>query len=106
ITVCLLGLGEVVAAEQKLAWAAQLWGAAEAIREAVGIPIQPVDLADYDRSLSAARIHLGERAFAAAWAQGRSMTPEQALAAKGQKPIPTTTTTASRPTYPAGLTAR
>jgi len=29
----------------------------------------------------AARVHLGERAFAAAWAQGRTMTPEQALAA-------------------------
>jgi DNA-binding NarL/FixJ family response regulator len=34
------------------------------------------------------------------------MTPEQALAAKGQKPIPTPTTTAPPPTYPAGLTAR
>jgi len=35
------------------------------------------------------------------------MTPEQALAAKGQKPAPPTTTTISPPpTYPAGLTAR
>ena len=34
------------------------------------------------------------------------MTPEQALAAKGQKPNPTPTTTASALTYPAGLTAR
>ncbi len=107
IAVCLLGLGEVVAAQRQLAWAAQLWGAAEAIREAVGIPIRPVDLADYRRSVSAARVHLGERAFAASWAQGRSMTPERALAAQGQKPIPRSTTTVSPPpTYPAGLTAR
>jgi predicted ATPase/DNA-binding CsgD family transcriptional regulator len=106
IAMGLVGLGEVVAAQQKLAWAAQLWGAAEALRDAIGIPIPPVELASYERSVSAARVHLGERAFAAAWAQGRSMTPEQALAAKGQKPTPTPTTTASPPTYPDGLTAR
>ncbi len=35
------------------------------------------------------------------------MTPEQALAAQGQKPTPTPTTTMiPPPTYPAGLTAR
>jgi DNA-binding CsgD family transcriptional regulator/tetratricopeptide (TPR) repeat protein len=107
IAACLVGLGEVVAAQQKLAWAAQLWGAADALRDALGVPIPPVELADYERSFSAARVHLGERAFAAAWAQGRSMTPEQALAAQGQKPIPTPTTTMiPPPTYPAGLTAR
>ena len=104
--VFLVELGEVVAAQQKLAWAAQLWGAAEALRDAFGVPIPLFQRADYERSLSAARVHLGERAFAAAWAQGRSMTPEQALAAKGQKPTPTPTTAASPPTYPDGLTAR
>ncbi len=107
IAVYLVGLGEVVAAQRQLAWAVQLWGAAEAIRDAIGVPIPPVELADYERSLSAARAHLGERAFAAAWSQGRSMTPQQALAAKGQKPAPSPTTTVSPPpTYPAGLTAR
>ena len=104
--VFLVELGDVVAAQQKLAWAAQLWGAAEAIRDAFGVPIPLAQRADYERSLSAARVHLGERAFAAAWAQGRSMTPEQALSAKGQKPTPMPTTTASPPTYPDGLTAR
>jgi DNA-binding CsgD family transcriptional regulator len=107
IATCLLGLGEVVAAQQKLAWAAQLWGTADALRDALGVPIPPVELADYERSLSAARVHLGERAFAAAWSQGRSMTPEQTLAAQGQKPIQMPTTTMiPPPTHPAGLTAR
>src|SRR5712691_7809549 len=106
ISACLVGLGEVVAAQQKLAWAAQIWAAAEALRDALGVPIPPVELADYERSLSAARVHLGERAFTAAWAQGRAMTPEQALAAQGQKPAPTSATTVVPPTYPAGLTAR
>ena len=109
IAMGLVGLGEVVAAQHKLAWAAQLWGAADALRDAIGVPIPPVELADYERSVSSARVHLGERAFAAAWAQGQSMTPEQALAAKGQKPTPiptTTTTTAPTLAYPDGLTAR
>ena len=105
--ICLLGLGEVVAAQRQLAWAAQLWGAADILRDTIGVPIPPIELADYERALSAARVHLGERAFAAAWSQGRSMTPEQAVAAQGQKPIPSSTTIATLlPIYPAGLTAR
>jgi predicted ATPase/DNA-binding CsgD family transcriptional regulator len=104
--VCLVELAEVVAAQRQLAWAAQLWGAAEALRDAFGVPIPLVQRTDYERSVSAARVHLGERAFAAAWAQGRPMTPEQALAAKGQKPTPMPTTAASPPKYPDGLTAR
>jgi DNA-binding CsgD family transcriptional regulator len=107
IAACLLGLGEVVAAQHRLAWAAQLWGVAEAIRDAGGLAIPPVEVADYERSVSTARVHLGEKTFAAAWAQGRSMTPQQALAAQGQKPTPSpTATVAPSPTYPAGLTAR
>jgi predicted ATPase/DNA-binding CsgD family transcriptional regulator len=104
----LVGVGEVVAAQHKLAWAAQLWGAADALRDALGVPIPPIERADYERSLSAARVHLGERAFAAAWAQGRAMTPQQALAAQGHKPTPTLTPamTPSPQVYPAGLTAR
>jgi DNA-binding CsgD family transcriptional regulator len=107
IAMGLVGLGEVVAAQRQLAWAAQLWGAADTLRDAIGVPIPPVELADYERTLSAARVHLGERAFAAAWAQGRTMTPGQALAAQGQKPAPPPSTTVTpSPTYPAGLTTR
>jgi hypothetical protein len=40
----------------------------------------PVECASYKRAVSAARAYLGEQAFAAAWSQGREMTPEQALA--------------------------
>jgi len=102
----LVGLGEVVAAEHKLAWAAQLWGAADALRDTLGVPIPPIERAEYERLLSATRVHLGERAFAAAWAQGRAMTPRQALAAQGHKPTPTPSATPSPQAYPAGLTAR
>ncbi len=107
IAACLVGVGEVAAAQQQLAWAAQLWGAAEVLRDTLGVPIPPIEVADYERLLSAVRVRLGERAFAAAWAQGRAMTPGQALAAKGQKPNPTPATTVTpSATYPARLTAR
>ncbi len=107
------GLADVVAAQGDSAWAARLWGMAEALRKAMRTPIPPVYCADYDRSVAAACTRLGEKAFAAAWAQGRTMTPEQALAAQGPVTIPEEssgmlqpTTAKTPPTYPAGLTAR
>jgi hypothetical protein len=61
--------------------AIQLWGVAEALREAIGAPMYPVDQAEYASAITAARAQMGEAAFAAAWAEGRQLTPEQALAA-------------------------
>ncbi len=110
---CLEGLAEVAKREGKPVWAARLWGAAEALREAIGEPIPPIERADYERSVTAARAQLGEQAFAAAWAEGRTMTPEQALAAREPATAPTpaiagqpSTLLRARVTYPDGLTAR
>jgi len=101
------GLADVVAIQGESLWTARLLGSAETLREARGTPIPPVYRASYERSVAAARDRLGEKAFAAAWAQGRTMTPEQALAAEGQPLLPTPNPPA-RPaaTYPDGLTAR
>jgi tetratricopeptide (TPR) repeat protein len=82
IATCLEGLASVVAAQGELVRAARLWGTAESLRDAMGIPIPPVYRADYERSVSAALTQLGEQAFAAAWAEGCSVSPEQALAAQ------------------------
>ena len=79
---CLEGLASVVAAQGELSWAIHLWGAAEALREAIGAPIPPVERPAYESSVAAARAQLGEKPFAAAWAEGRLMTPEQALATR------------------------
>jgi DNA-binding CsgD family transcriptional regulator len=75
-----------------------------ASREAIGTLIPPVYRTVYEQAVAAACTQLGERAFAAAWAEGRSMTLEQVLAARGQVTLPAP----SRPTvsYPDGLTAR
>src|SRR5439155_9226631 len=58
--------------------AARLWGAAEALREFLGLPLPPNEREEYDRHRSTVREALGEEAFAGAWAEGRTMTPEQA----------------------------
>jgi len=78
----LTGLARVVAMQGEPAWAVRLWGCAEALREAIGAPVQPVERADYDRAVAAVRAHLGEDAFGATWAQGRTLTAEQSLASK------------------------
>lgn len=114
IATCLEGLAGVVAVQGELVWAGQLWGAAEALREAEGEPIFPVYRAEYERVVSAAREALGEQAFAAAWATGRTMTPREALAAQEKversQPIPiervSTLPAKSGATYPDGLSAR
>jgi non-specific serine/threonine protein kinase len=59
--------------------AAQLTGAAEALRESIGAPLAPAGRADYDHTVAAAREGLGEKAFASVWAEGRTMTLEQAI---------------------------
>ena len=59
--------------------AARVFGAAEALREAIGAPVPPVERPDYDRAVAAARAQLGEVAFSSGWAEGRAMTLEQAM---------------------------
>jgi predicted ATPase/class 3 adenylate cyclase/DNA-binding CsgD family transcriptional regulator len=107
-------LAEVVAAQGERAWAMRLWGAEATLRETMGSPLPPIYRAGYEHAVAAARAHLGEQAFAAAWAEGRAMTPEQALAARISVTIPklalaepsSTPLATSLPTYPGGLTVR
>jgi predicted ATPase/DNA-binding CsgD family transcriptional regulator len=114
---CLQGLGEVVAAQGHLAWAAQLWGAAEAFHEITFGLVAAIVRPAYEHAVTRVRSQLGEPVFAAAWAKGRTMTPEQVLAEEEvtllsppmapelSQAQPSTAPTTS-PGYPAGLTAR
>jgi predicted ATPase len=80
IVPCLEGLGAVLAGQEKAAKAveaARLWGAAEALREAIGAPLPPVYRAGYERAVAAARAQLGEGAFATAWDEGQTMPLDQ-----------------------------
>jgi predicted ATPase/DNA-binding CsgD family transcriptional regulator len=104
IAFSLQGLAAAVTTQSEPTWAARLWGAAEALREAIGTLIPPVYRTVYEQAVAAARTQLGERAFAAAWAEGRSMTLEQVLVARGLVTLPTLPKRAA--SYPDGLTAR
>ncbi len=86
VTAALEGLASVVAVEGEPRWAAQLWGAAESLREELGVPMLPHEHADYERAVAATHTHLSEEAFATAWDEGGRMAPEQALDAQG-KPL-------------------
>src|SRR5207302_2106787 len=106
IATCLEGLGAVETAQEAPLKAARLWGTAEALREAIDAPMPPLDRADYEQALAAAHTALGEEAFASAWAEGRTMTPEQALVVLGpttpQEPpaVPQRTTLVKPPRRP------
>jgi predicted ATPase len=73
------GLASVAATQGALRWAAQLWGAAEALREAIAVPRLPVDRVGYEQAVAAARAQLGEDTFAAVWQEGRTMKLEQVI---------------------------
>jgi predicted ATPase/DNA-binding CsgD family transcriptional regulator len=85
--------------------ATRFWAAAEALREEIGAPLENVERTKHEALIATARKALGEAAFANAWAEGRKLTPDQALeawrmlgAASVPEPIET-------PARLAGLTA-
>ena len=67
-------------ARVKVEQAARLWGTDEALREAAALPIWPDMQPIYDRAVAAARAQCDEATFAAAWAAGRAMPLDQAIA--------------------------
>jgi DNA-binding NarL/FixJ family response regulator len=75
----LLGLAGVAAGRGEPVCAARLWGSSEALQEATGSSVADSPFVrsqyDYEGLLAAARSRLDE----AAWAEGRAMTPEQAV---------------------------
>jgi tetratricopeptide (TPR) repeat protein len=72
-------LGYVADATGRSEHAARLWGAAERLREASGLIMDAFERDTHERALASARA-LGEERFAAAWAAGRALTLEQAIA--------------------------
>jgi hypothetical protein len=82
-------LAILAAAQQQPRKAARLWGAAEALREAINAPLPAAYQRDYEPYLAEARAGLGEAAYTAAWAEGRAMPLEQALAVFDEQEAPT-----------------
>jgi tetratricopeptide (TPR) repeat protein len=73
-------LADVAAAQHQFMHAARLFGAAEALREGTGYAVESLNRSAYACSVAMIRARLGEASFSAAWAAGRAMTLEQAIA--------------------------
>lgn len=79
IACCLAGLAEVAAATKRPERAAGLFGAADALLDAIGAVLDPVDRLEYDRNLEQTRAQLGRAAFETAHAVARVMSLEDAI---------------------------
>jgi predicted ATPase/DNA-binding CsgD family transcriptional regulator/transcriptional regulator with XRE-family HTH domain len=102
IAPCLIWLGIILVARGQPTHAARLWGAAERVGEPLGVSgkdlfdlplhreLDPASRAYSAQAETTARTQLGEAAFAAAWAEGRSLPLEQVVAAAHQEMYPAT----------------
>jgi len=84
------GLAAVMAIQGEPERAVRFMSAAQEGREAIGTPLQSLLQAIHELTISSVRAQLGDQAYATAWAEGRTMTPEQALAAQWPAAMPTT----------------
>ena len=81
-------------ARHQLKRAARLFAAAE-VRYDLNKQMSPDQRDDYKRTVDSLRSRLGEKAFTAAWAEGRKMTLEQILATPDELETPERVTLAS-----------
>ncbi len=77
---CLPGLAAVAAARGRTREAVRLFGAVEALLEQLGTSLERNERADYDRYVAAVRTELDQAAFDTAWAEGRNLSLDQAVA--------------------------
>jgi len=77
---CFEGLAAVLAFTGEADPAARLLGAAEALRESVGVDLAPTERETHETTTAAVREALGEKRFSAAWHLGRDLSLEDAIA--------------------------
>lgn len=77
---CLEGLARVAVAEDDAVWGVHLLSAAAAVREALGTTASPLERLAYKHTFADLQNCLDEESFARAWAEGQTMSPEQAVA--------------------------
>jgi predicted ATPase/class 3 adenylate cyclase/Tfp pilus assembly protein PilF len=77
---CLVGHAGVAGTQGQPARAATLCGATAALLEAIGAHMEPAERAVFDLTIDVARTELEQEAFAMAWATGRTMLLDQAIA--------------------------
>ncbi len=82
----LVGLAQLAVASGQPELAVRLFGAAEALREKIGLPLPEEDRAESERSLGQARAALTPEAFAAAFEKGKGLSLDDAVALALQPP--------------------
>jgi hypothetical protein len=73
------GIAAVLAVRGNPHRAARLFGAADTVRQETGVVRYAADRGSYGQDVAAVRTRLGEPASAVAWAEGRTMSLEQAI---------------------------
>lgn len=107
---CLEGLAEICASQQYATEAARLFGAAETLRSLLGAATLPTSRASAEKKLADLHLQLDLALFITAWAEGRTLTPEEAV--DHALALPNLSTSKPGPwvtrasTNPADLTAR
>jgi predicted ATPase/DNA-binding SARP family transcriptional activator len=76
---CFEGLAAVLAFTGEAGPAARLLGAAEALRESVGVDLAPTERETHETTAAAVREALGEKRFSAAWRLGRDLPLDEAI---------------------------
>jgi predicted ATPase/transcriptional regulator with XRE-family HTH domain/Tfp pilus assembly protein PilF len=79
ITLDLAALAGVAGSRGQLERAARLFGAADALREAIGITFDTPDQVEYDRSLEATRARVPTELWERLWAEGKALPMERAI---------------------------
>jgi predicted ATPase/DNA-binding CsgD family transcriptional regulator/Tfp pilus assembly protein PilF len=85
---CLAGIGGVEVARGRFEPAARLLGAAAAMADVVGTPMQSLEQEQFDRDIAAVRAALPHASFSKAWDTGRSLSLDAAVAEASKAPAP------------------
>jgi len=103
---CLEKLAQAKHEHSQFEQAAKIFGHAESLRAPIRSVIDPADLPDYNRFISRLQAALGSDAFAALWAEGKSMRFEEIMECALSEPEPASESTRAEKEKFGGLTAR
>lgn len=79
IAYSLEGLAQVAAAEKEPERAAVLWGAANCLRDAMNVFLEPSREEVYTSLIPQARLQIGDEVFEKAWKKGKALNLEEAI---------------------------
>ena len=66
--------------------AAKLFGAAQALREIINIPMTKIERVEYDQEVADLRAGMDDQAFLSFWVEGRGLSMEGAIELALEKP--------------------